>query len=142
MDQLFAAFGIDWRLLLINAINYGILLGGLWYFLYKPVTNMLEARRAKVAQGVADAEEANRQLMGIEEAREARLADAGREADELLAASRDSAGVKAKEIMAQAQAAAARAVDEANKQSAELKAKAFAESKEEVARLIELGIDK
>ena len=42
MGQVLAAFGIDWRLLLINSINFGLLLLALWYFLYGPLMKMLE----------------------------------------------------------------------------------------------------
>ena len=37
MNELFAAFGIDWKLLLAQGVNFGIVLVALWYFLYRPV---------------------------------------------------------------------------------------------------------
>ncbi|HEY5383337.1 MAG TPA: F0F1 ATP synthase subunit B, partial [Candidatus Paceibacterota bacterium] len=80
MGQVFAAFGIDWRLLLIDSINFGLLLLALWYFLYAPLTKMLEVRRQKVAGGVLDAEAAEAKLREIEEATGGILAKAGTEA--------------------------------------------------------------
>jgi F0F1-type ATP synthase membrane subunit b/b' len=84
MGQFFTAFGIDWRLLLINAINFGVLLAGLYYFLYDPLLGALEARRKKVAQGVTDADAAALKLSEIEAATSGMLANAGKEADEVL----------------------------------------------------------
>lgn len=142
MDQLFAAFGIDWRLLLINAINFGVLLGGLTYFLYKPITKALEERRLRVIQGVEDAEAAARALAEIESTRAETLAAAGREADELVSRAQKAGAEKGRELLAQAENSAARALAEAEAQSAELKAQAVRESREEVAKLIVLGIEK
>ena len=42
MEQLFEAFGIDWKLLLAQAINFGVLFLVLSYLLYKPVLSTLE----------------------------------------------------------------------------------------------------
>ena len=84
MSAVFAAFGIDWRLLLIDSINFGILLWALWYFLYAPLTAMLEARRQKVIQGVHDADAAATKLAEIEGEAGHMLAKAGAEADDVL----------------------------------------------------------
>ncbi len=88
MSAVLSAFGIDWRLLLINSVNFGLLLLAMWYFLYGPLMRMLEERQKKVAQGVHDAQEAKQALKGAEEARTAILATAGREADDVLARAR------------------------------------------------------
>jgi len=142
MTQVFAAFGIDWRLLIINAVNFALLLVALWYFLYGPLTKMLETRREKLAQGVRDAEEAARQLRGIEASRAELLAAAGKEADTVLASARSAGAQKEHELKAAGETAAERAVAEARAQAQELKAQALAESKQEVAELIVLGIEK
>jgi F0F1-type ATP synthase membrane subunit b/b' len=59
MDAILTTFGIDWHLLLLQGINFGILLAGLTYFLYKPVMRMLEERSNTVRQGVEDAHKAH-----------------------------------------------------------------------------------
>jgi F-type H+-transporting ATPase subunit b len=142
MEAILHTFGIDWRLLLVNAVNFGLLLAGLTYFLYKPMGRMLEERRQKVEKGVRDAEAAEVKLREIEESRKETLAKAGEEADQMLAQSRKTASEKAKELMNQAEAAAARAIAEAEAEGGELKNRAIQESKEEVARMIVLGIEK
>lgn len=142
MNQVFAAFGIDWRLLLINSVNFGLLLLALWYFLYAPLTGMLEKRRQKVAQGVMDAEHAAQKLREIGEAEGAMLAAAGAEADEVLAKARASATEKERAIIAQGERAAAGVLSEAELKAQELKAQALRESKQEVAKLVVLGVEK
>lgn len=142
MSDLFAAFGIDWKLLVINLINFGLLLGALWYFLYEPLTRMLEERRRKVAQGVEDAEEAKRQLSEIEGSRAEMLAKAGSAADEVIASARASAQQKGHEIVSASEASAQALLKDAEAQAAELKREAIEESKQEVAKLIVLGMEK
>jgi len=56
MSELFSAFGVNWKLLLIQAVNFGLLLAALTYFLYKPILKIIDERREKVAEGVRTAE--------------------------------------------------------------------------------------
>lgn len=142
MSAVFAAFGIDWRLLLINSINFGLLLLALWYFLYAPLMRVLEERRQKVAGGVHDAEAAEIKLREIEAAKHGILAGAGAEADDLLKKARLAGQEKERALVAAAEAAAARINTDAQKQAAELKAQALEESKQEVAKLVVLGMEK
>ena len=142
MGQVLTTFGVDWRLLLINAVNFGLLMYVLGYFVYGPLTKILEERRQKVAQGVKDAEASARKLSEIEASRSVILAKAGSEADEVLKQSRTAAQAKEKEIIAAGEAAAANTLREAAAQAEELKAEAIEESKKEVAKMVVLGVEK
>src|SRR3989344_5401181 len=62
MSDLFAAFGVNWKLLLIQAVNFGLLLAALSYFLYKPILKIIDERRHKIAEGVRTAEAAAERL--------------------------------------------------------------------------------
>ena len=142
MAQLFAAFGIDWRLLIINIINFSLLLLVLWYFLYSPLTTMLATRRQKVADGVRDADEAKHHLKQIEESRANLLAKAGQEADEVVAKARAAGLAKGQEIVSASELSAERLLKDAALSAEELKAQALRESKQEVAKLIVLGVER
>jgi len=142
MGAIFTTFGIDWHILVIDAVNFGLLMAALTYFLYKPVGSVLEERRQKVAQGVADAQASTQRLQEIEGEKGAILAKAGQEADEVIASARASGVQKAHEIAASAEASANRTLSEAEASASELKRQAISESKEEVARMIVLGIEK
>lgn len=142
MEAVLHTFGVDWRLLFINAINFGLLMLALWYFLYGPLTKMLEERRQKVAQGVADAETSAAKLREIEGSRDKILAQAGAEADEVLRQSRLTAQEKERELIASGEAAAALALREAELEAQELKTQALEESKKEIAKLVVLGVEK
>ena len=142
MSSILTAFGIDWHLLVINSVNFGLLLLVLRYFLYGPLVRTLEERRRKVAQGVIDADLASERLVEIDASRAGKLAEAGREADEILAHARKAAVDKEREQLVAGEAAAARILAEAVLEAKEAKARAIAESREEVAKLIVLGAEK
>jgi F-type H+-transporting ATPase subunit b len=142
MNELFAAFGIDWRLLLVNMINFGLLLAALWYFLYEPLTKTLDARRQRLAEGVAAAQEADDRLRRIEASRAELLAKAGKEADDVIAQAREAGTSKQHEIVSAAEASANAILSDAQAQAVELKREAIAQSKQEVAKLIVLGMER
>ena len=142
MEQILGTFGIDWRLLLINAVNFGIVLLVLWRFLYTPVMKMLEERRQRVAQGVEDARAAAREREETKRSRGGILSAAGKEADGVVVAARAAGAAKERELLLKGEAAAATLVRDAQAQAAELKARAIEESKQEVAKLIVLGMEK
>ena len=142
MSAVLSAFGIDWRLLLINSINFALLLGVLWYYLYTPLLRILSERAKKIAQGVHDAEEAKKKLASAEATRSELLVSAGKEADDVLARARKSATEKEREIISAGEISAATILRDAEAAALELKAQAIAESKQEVAKLIVLGVEK
>jgi F-type H+-transporting ATPase subunit b len=142
MSQVLVAFGIDWRLLLIDSINFGVLLLVLWYFLYAPLTKMLEMRRQKVIQGVKDSEEAAHRLAEVDHQKAQILGEAGQTADEVLAKARAAAAEKERAIVAASEARAAALLKDADLEAKELKNRAIAESKQEVAKLVVLGMEK
>jgi F-type H+-transporting ATPase subunit b len=142
MEPILTTFGIDWHLLVINAINFGLLLAGLTYFLYGPVTRMLEERRKVVAEGVDAARQAQAMRDEVAASRNDKLAAAGKEADTIVSAARTAGAAREREIVATGEANAAQIIEQGKREADELKAKALQESKAEVAKLIVLGVEK
>lgn len=62
MQELFYQLGIDWRLLLSQAVNFLLLLIVLRIFAYGPIMEMLKNRRAKIEEGLIKAAEAGNRL--------------------------------------------------------------------------------
>ncbi len=62
MKELINQLGIDWRLLISQAVNFLILLVVLRVFAYKPILGMLKERRARIEEGMAKAKEADTRL--------------------------------------------------------------------------------
>lgn len=54
MDALIA-FGVNWKLLLIQGVNFGLLLILLYRYLYKPLFALIEKRQRVIEKGLSDA---------------------------------------------------------------------------------------
>lgn len=73
MGELLHNFGVDWRLLLAQAVNFFVLLVVLWKFAYTPILGIFRKRREDIAKGLADAREAGEHLAKIEKIGDERL---------------------------------------------------------------------
>lgn len=142
MEQLFDAFGIDWRLLLAQIVNFGVLVAGLTWFLYRPVMKTLDERRAKVAQGVEDAERASEKLANADALAAQTVQGAETEAEGILASARAFAGTEKERLVGEAQARAAQVAKDAEARAEATRAAALRDSEREIARLAVLAAEK
>ncbi len=142
MESIIKVFGIDWRLLAIQAFNFTIVLIVLYFFLYKPVLAMLEERKKKIEEGIADAEAAKHALANASiEAGELKGV-AIKEADRIISDSRLIAENKEKSLIAEANLKSAKAIADTQKEVEALKKRALDESANEIARLGVLAAEK
>ncbi len=142
MGQLFTAFGIDWHLLLIQAVNFGLLLSALTYLLYKPVLRIIDERRETVAEGVRKAQAADEALASAKSEGEAMIGSAAREAEGLVLTARTRADEKANEIVKTAESRADVLLKDAQARAEEAKRLALQESSSEIARAAMLATEK
>jgi F-type H+-transporting ATPase subunit b len=142
MEQLFAAFGIDWRLLVIQGVNFAVLLAALTYFLYKPLMKLIDERREKIAEGVRMAETAATRLAEAKAEGDQLKGEAAREAETLVATARSRADEKGAEIVRAAEARADSMVKDAQARAEEAKRQALAESQKDIARAAMLAAEK
>ena len=142
MEQVLGAFGVDWRLLTIQAVNFGILLFVLWRFLYRPLMKLLDERRVKIEEGIRNAHTAQRHLKQIDEEKAGIIAKATKEGEMQIERARKMASDKEREIVQQADAKAAALLKSAEAQAKEEKKRVLEESRKELARLIVLGAEK
>ena len=142
MEQIIDVFGLDWHKLLVQMVNFAVLLGVLWYFLYKPLTTLIENRRAQIIKGVADAERAEAALQDADTKKADILAKASIEAQDIVNASRSTGKAREAEIVKEAQEKYERMLAEATLKGEEIQREALAKSKQEIARLVVLGVEK
>ncbi|MDR3546987.1 MAG: F0F1 ATP synthase subunit B [Candidatus Pacebacteria bacterium] len=142
MQALFDAFGLNIGLLAAQVVNFVVLMVALWYFLYKPVMNMLAARQQKIAQGVEDAQRAAEKLAGADAEASEVVSKAEVEADGIVAGARETATAEKTRIVKEAEARAVAVAADAEARAKETAAKALRESEKEVARLAVLAAEK
>ena len=85
MSELFSQLGIDWRLLLSQAVNFLLLLIVLRIFAYQPILKLLKDRRAKIEDGLTKAKEADTRLGEIAQMTKEKMRAADAEAMALMA---------------------------------------------------------
>ncbi len=85
MEQLLSQLGIDWKLLLSQAVNFFLLLIVLRLFVYKPLLQMLHERRERIEEGIEKAKEADIRLLEAEEMKRSENKRGRGDGDEYLA---------------------------------------------------------
>ena len=105
-----ALFQVNLFWVIVSALNFIVFFALIWTFAFKPVSRMLDDRRERIEQGLKDAEQARRDRENAEAERVATLAEARKEANDILArAQRLAQETRAQAQPAQAQPAAGRA---------------------------------
>ena len=128
--------GIRWIELLAQTISFSFVLFVLWKLAYKPIFNMLESRRAKIAEGVANAENIKAELAKTEAARRKILADTGDMANKIIADARAAAARLSEQETQKAVTAAEQILIKAREAAAQERAAMLAALKKEVGRLV------
>ena len=142
MGQLFAAFGIDWHLLVIQAINFTLLLFALTYYLYKPILRIIDKRRTAIADGVTKAHEADKRLDDAMKEGKGMIGAAARKAEEFIASARIHAEERSNEILRAAEDRAANTLKDAAEHAEEVKRQALKQSEREIVRAAVLAAEK
>jgi F-type H+-transporting ATPase subunit b len=142
MGELFSTFGINGKLLLIQAVNFGVLLGALTYFLYKPLMKTIDERRSKIEEGVRAADAASQRLAAAAEESQQIVGNGAREAEGLVAAARVRAEEKGSAIVKASEAKAEAVLKDAAARAEEAKRTAMQESEKEIAKAAMLAAEK
>lgn len=142
MDQLISTFGLNWKLLVIQAVNFGVLLSALTYLLYKPLMRTIDERRAKIAEGVRAADAAAQRLADADAESKEIVGAGAREAESLVAAARMRADEKGAEIVKAAEEKAEAALKDAKAKADEAHRQALAKSEKDIAKAALLAAEK
>jgi F-type H+-transporting ATPase subunit b len=136
VTQIARTFGVDWPHLFAQTVSFGIVCVLLYFFAYKRVLTMLEQRRQRIAQGLADAEKSKAALARAEEERHEVLVQANAQANGLVQeAHRAAARVQERETQ-RAIAAAEDIISKAREAAAREHTRMLIQLKREVGRLV------
>ena len=136
LEKVASTFGVDWPHLGAQIVSFGIVCGILYVLAYKPILQMLEARRQQIASGLANAEKIKAELARIEMSRVEVLAKADAVGKQLIDEARAAAARVQSEETRKATAAAEQIVLRANEAAARDRDRMLAELKQEVGRLV------
>jgi F-type H+-transporting ATPase subunit b len=128
--------GINWKELLAQTLSFSFVLFVLWRFAYRPIFLVLEARKTRIGEGIANAEKIKAELAQTEAARQKILADAGDLANKIIAEARAAAARVAEVETQKAVTAAEQILIKAREAAAQERATTLAQVKKEVGRLV------
>jgi F-type H+-transporting ATPase subunit b len=135
-EQVAATFGVDWPHLLAQVASFCIVCFVLYWFAYRPVLKMLEARREQIARGLANAEQIKAELARTEAQRQEVMAQANVQANKLIEEARVAASRLQEQETQKAIAAAEQIVAKAREAASQDYARMLTELKREVGRLV------
>lgn len=142
MNDFFHAFGIQWYALLAQAINFTILLFVLARYVYRPVINLIDARRTAIAESMKQVEEIERKKELVDRERAAILRKADEEGGALLARAKTEAEVIRTEIETAAKAHAGQIVAKGMEQLEIERARLVKEVQDKLAHAIVKSAEK
>lgn len=141
MEGVIEQFGIKWSLVAAETVNFFIVLGILYFFVFKKVSTFLDERSKKIEDGVLNAEKAEEVLQNAETEKESIISAAEKEAEQTVAESVSKGKERESQIVADAQAKSESIVADAKEKGQQEKDSIIASSKDEIAKLITLGAE-
>lgn len=134
--EVLAKLGIDWKLLIAQAVNFIVLLWVLRRYAYRPILRALEARTKKIEQGLSDAAQSQVKLQEIVEEEKRVMAAAREEARGILSKAETSAKERDAHMLRETKGKIDKMITEADSHLAEEKARLVREAKAEISDLV------
>ena len=85
MGEMVESLGIQWQLLVVQLLNFTVILVLLGKFAYRPILNMLDERSAKIKEGLEQSEQAEKRAADIDVEAKKALEEARKEGQALIA---------------------------------------------------------
>src|SRR5437588_1785532 len=136
IEQIAKTFGVDWPHLIAQIISFCIVCALLHRFAYRPVLAMLEERRLRIAEGLANTERIKAELARTEAQRQEMMAQVNAQTTRLIEEARAAAARVQQQETQRAIAAAEQIMLKAREATEREHDRMLAELKREVGRLI------
>jgi F-type H+-transporting ATPase subunit b len=129
-------FGVDYHHFFAQVISFGIVAACLYFFAYKRILQVLEERRQRIADGLANADKIKAELARTEASRQEVLNQANIQANKLIEEARAAAARVQEQETQKAIAAAEQIIAKAREAAAADHARMLTELRREVGRLV------
>jgi F-type H+-transporting ATPase subunit b len=140
--EILTTLGLTGRDFLWHLVNFVVLIALLTYFLYRPITAMLEERTRRIEESLAAAERAQADVARADREREELLASTRREIGEMMAQAQSTAERIQSDARSSAQQEAQRIIEAARQEAEAERAQAMAELRREVASLAVMAAER
>ncbi len=129
-------FGVDWPHFIAQVISFSLVAILLQKFAYKPVLTVLEQRRQRISDGLANADKIKAELARTEASRQEILSQANAQANKLIEEARSAAARVQEQETQKAIAAAEQIIGKAREAAAADHARMLTELRREVGKLV------
>ncbi|MFA5052264.1 MAG: F0F1 ATP synthase subunit B [Patescibacteria group bacterium] len=136
MDELVKTFHIDVKLLIAQLINFGIVLGVLWYFALRPLMRMMHQRTHEIDKSLKDAKQIEQKLREAEHSKESIITEAKKESAVIVEQAFGEAEKVREQKLHETREEMERLSAKAKADLAQEKDKMVASAKQEVAELV------
>jgi F-type H+-transporting ATPase subunit b len=127
--------GINLGYLISQIVNFTLLAVLLYFVAYKPILRMLDARSARIKQGLEDAEMASKRAAEMEQEFERRMAEARKEGQEIIAQATKMSEKAGQDMLDKAREEAKVQIEKAKEEIARERELAMADLRQQVAEL-------
>src|ERR1035437_9967931 len=142
MNSFISTFHIDWKILIAQAINFGIIFLLIYFFALKPLKKILNERTTTIEGGISDAKANAELLKNTKKEYDAIVAKARSEANIIFQEGKKEAEIK-KSVMLEDAKKEVEAIIEVGKKTLESeKVKIVEEAKREIVSLVVLATEK
>ena len=135
MDSIINTFHIDFKIIIAQIINFGIVLAVLYFYALKPLNKLMKERGDKIEKGVSDAKTNAEILNNTKAEYEEALAKARKEADKIFQEGKKEAENKKTLMLEKAKEEVAVMIENGKKNLENEKMKMVAEATEEITSL-------
>jgi F-type H+-transporting ATPase subunit b len=140
--EIFHAFGIEWKLLVIQMINFAIVLFVLHRYAYKPIMAILMKREKEITEGVKAAASAKATEQAIKGEKEGILRSAREDGGKIIENLRKQGIEEERRLLREAQEKSGVLLEDSRKKAEEERAYILRESEKEVAKMAVLAAEK
>jgi len=135
MPEIFTKLGLDYKLIIAQAVNFVLLLIILQRLAYKPVLKMLKDRSDKIEKSLKQAKRIEEELKNTEKTKLAEIKKAKKEASKIIKEARETSEQKTQEVLEKTKVKTQEIVEKAKLEIKAEKEKSIKETKKEIAEI-------
>lgn len=142
MDSLVSIFHIDWKILIAQIINFGIIFFVLYRFAFKPLVKMMNDRTKLIEKSLTDAKDIEKKLTQTKADRDEALSQAKKEALVIMEQANAAAEINRQKLIAKTKEEVAQIVAQEREKIVAEKDNIKTELRREMADLVVLAVEK
>lgn len=135
-------FGVDWKLLVAQLVNFIIVVVVLWWFALKPLTRTMKSRNQEIAKGLSDAKASAEKLSQVEQEVKDKLQQVKTEAGLILDKAKNQADQNKQVIIDKTKQEVENLIQKAKQQIDNEKKMMVDSAKKELAQVVTTALEK